>query len=184
MRKEQHENAEVAARALDETFTAYRVSIERVKLFKYLGRTLRYDNSDTQATRDNLWKARRVWGRLSRVMRAENASPWVCDLFYKATVQAVLLFGSETWNVTLTMWRGLDGFHVRAARWMTRMMPVKGSDSIWSYPAMEEVLEKAGVHTIEHYIQVRRQTIAAFIVNRPIFELCQEGERKRERDKT
>jgi hypothetical protein len=167
-RKEQHENAEVAARALEETFTTYGVTLERVELFKYLERTLRYDDSDTQATRDNLRKARRVWGRLSRVMKAENASPWVCRLFYKATVQAVLLFRSETWNITPTMRRGLEGFHTRAARQMTGMMPEKDSDGNWSYPSTAEVLEKAGLHTVDHYITVRRATILNFLSERPI----------------
>ena len=62
---------------------------------------------------------------------------------------------------------------------MSGMMPKKGNNNIWQYPSSADVLEKAGLHTIEHYIDVRRQTIAAFIVNRPIFELCTEGERKR-----
>ena len=110
---------------MDETFTAYGVTLERVESFKYLGRTIRYDDNDTQAARNNLRKARRVWGRLSRVMKSENASPWVCGLFYKATVQAVLLFGSESWTITPAMRRGLEGFHTRAARRMTGMMPEK-----------------------------------------------------------
>ena len=73
-------------------------------------------------------KARGVWGRLSRVMRAENASPRVCGMFYKATVQAVLLFGSETWCLSPANLRLLEGFHVHAARRMTGMMPKRKSD--------------------------------------------------------
>jgi hypothetical protein len=44
----------------------------------------------------NLKKARKSWGQVSHVLRAENASPKFYGVFYKATVQAVLLFGSET----------------------------------------------------------------------------------------
>ncbi len=36
-----------------------------------------------------------------------------------------------------------------------------------------------GLQTISHYIGVRWQQVANFIVNRPIFQLCQEGVRKR-----
>ena len=36
----------------------------------------------------------------------------------------------------------------------------------------------SGLHSIAHYIEVRRQTIANFIVNRPIFGFCQ-GRRRR-----
>ena len=57
------------------------------------------------------------------------------------------------------------------------MMPVKdASTSVWTYPASADVLEVAGLYTIAEYIDVRRQTIAAFIVNRPIFDLCRGGE--------
>ena len=68
-----------------------------MEVFKYLGRLIAYDDEDTQAVRGNLKKARRVWVRISRVLRAENASPRVCGMFYKATVQSVLLFGSDIW---------------------------------------------------------------------------------------
>ena len=123
MRREQHENAEEAARALGETFSVYVVELEWVRAFRYLGWILRYDDSDAQTISENLWKARATWGRLSRVMRKENAFPQVCGLFYKATVQAILLFGSETWTVTPSSLKSLEGFHVRVARRMTGMMP-------------------------------------------------------------
>ena len=98
-------------------------------------------------------------------------------MFYKATVQAILLYGSATWNLTPTALRSLEGFHLRAARRMTGMMPTKGANNIWQYPSSAEVLEKAGLNIVEHYVGVRRQTIAAFIVNRPIFDMCTDGER-------
>ena len=41
-----------------------------------------------------------------------------------------------------------------------------------------QALEEVGLHTIEHYVQVRRQTIAAYIVDRTIFELCMDGRRR------
>ena len=148
-RRRQHENAVGAARALDESFSAYGVELETVESFKYLGRVLRYDGNDVQAVRINLRKARATWERLSRVMRSEHASSRVCGLFYKATVQAVLLFGSETWNVTPAILRGLEGFHVWAARRMAGMMPTRDTSGKWEYPASGEVLEKVGLYTID-----------------------------------
>mmetsp|Transcript_33125 Transcript_33125/g.71585 ORF Transcript_33125/g.71585 Transcript_33125/m.71585 type:complete len:116 (-) Transcript_33125:586-933(-) len=79
--KEQHDNAEVVTRVMDKTFTVYGVQLERVETFKYLGHTIRYDNSNTQAVCNNLSKARRTWGRLSHVMKVKNASPRVCGFF-------------------------------------------------------------------------------------------------------
>ncbi len=57
--------------------------MERVDVFKYLGQLLAYDNNDTQAIWANLAKARKAWTRVSWVLRAENASPKVCGVFYK-----------------------------------------------------------------------------------------------------
>ena len=37
---------------------------------------------------------------------------------------------------------------------------------------MEDVMEDAGLFPIPHYVEVRRQTIAAFIVDWPIFGYC------------
>ena len=88
-----------------------------------MGKLLAYDDEDIQAVRSNLKKARRVWARISRILRAKNASPRVCGMFYKATVQSVLLFGSETWCLAPAALKSLEGFHVKAARCMTGMLP-------------------------------------------------------------
>jgi hypothetical protein len=78
----------------------YGDKLERVEVFKYLGRLLAYDDSNTQAMRGNLKKVRKSWDRVSRILRAENTSAKVCGVFYIAIVQAVQLFGSETWKLS------------------------------------------------------------------------------------
>mmetsp|Transcript_33167 Transcript_33167/g.71665 ORF Transcript_33167/g.71665 Transcript_33167/m.71665 type:complete len:140 (-) Transcript_33167:86-505(-) len=112
-RKKQYAAVAAATSALDQRFTAYGEELERVETFKYLGRFMAQDDSDVQAVRANLRKARKVWARISRVLCSENAKPRVCGMFYKATVQAVLLFGSETWNVSTAMLARLEGFHIK-----------------------------------------------------------------------
>ena len=106
----------------------------------------------------NLRKARRVWARILAVLRAENASPRVCGMFYKATVQNMLLFGSETWVLTPITLDRLEGFHGKAARRMTGKLPVL-AHGIWTYPKTSEVLAAAGLRNIEHYVRVRRARI-------------------------
>jgi hypothetical protein len=88
----------------------------------------------------NLAKARRCWVQVSQVLRSENASPKVCGVFYKATIQAVLLFGSETWNLGPLGMACLEGFHLRAAWQMSGTWPWKRPDSMWKYPNLEKVL--------------------------------------------
>ena len=139
-----------------------------------------YNDNDAQALNMQLQKAQKNWARISYVLRAENALPRVCGMFYKATVQAVLLFGSETWTTTTTMMKRLDGFHMRAAWRMARInKPRSNPDGSWTYPPSELTLEEVALHPIAYYVEVRRQTIAKFIVNPPIFEFCSEGKRKR-----
>jgi hypothetical protein len=82
----QHEAAETTRVALVQSFTAYGDKLERLEVFKYLGRLLAYNDNDTQAMRANLRKARKSWGQVFCVLRAENALPKVCGVFYKATV--------------------------------------------------------------------------------------------------
>ncbi len=85
-KKVQHEAMETARVPLAQFFMACRDELERVEVFKYLGWLLAYDNNDTQAMRGNLKKARKSWGQVTHILRAENASPKVCGVFYKATV--------------------------------------------------------------------------------------------------
>ena len=69
---------------------------------------------------------------------------------------------------------------IQAARRMMVMMPKEEAGmGKWTYPTSTAILEKAGLYNIEEYIQIRRQTITSFTVNRPIFDLCREGERRR-----
>jgi hypothetical protein len=57
-RKVHHAAAERAHLALQNTFTAYGKGIERVEVFKYLGRLLAYNNNNSQVVHWNLKKAR------------------------------------------------------------------------------------------------------------------------------
>ena len=122
-----------SAVALDAKFYAYREELERVEVFKYLGRLITFDDDDTQAVRGNLAKARRVWARISRILQAENASARVCGMFEQATVQSVHLFVSETWVLSPATLQRLEGFHVKAARRMTGLLPKKVGGS-WKFP--------------------------------------------------
>ena len=101
-RKRQHAAAVRSQEALKQSFTAYGEELERVEVFKYLGRLIAYDDADNQAMRLNLRKAWGCWARILHVLRAENATARTCGMFYKATLQAVLLYGSETWNMSPT----------------------------------------------------------------------------------
>ena len=93
-RRVQREAAVNAVKALDQTFTVNDTELERVEVFKYLGRLMSMDDSDMWAVYYNLNKARKSWRMLSHLVRSENLTPRQSKMFYKAVVQAVLLYGS------------------------------------------------------------------------------------------
>ena len=59
----------------------------------------------------NLHNARKIWMRLSTIFRREGVNPRVSRKFFKAVVQAVLLFGLEMWVMTPRMGRAIVGFN-------------------------------------------------------------------------
>ena len=60
-----------------------------------MGRVLTARDDNWIAAVSNLGKARKSWGRLSRVLGRDGADPKVSEKFYKAVAQAVLLFQSR-----------------------------------------------------------------------------------------
>ena len=95
-RRKQRETAISSALALRQQFTVRGEVLERVEVFKYLGRMMAQDNDDIQAVWLQLRKARATWARVGQVLRSENVTPFVAARFYQAIVQAILLDGSET----------------------------------------------------------------------------------------
>jgi len=178
-RARQRRAREDARRAREVVITIKGVPLKSVSVFRYLGRPLSSVDEDWPAIYWNLSKARKRWAMVSRVLAREGADARISAMFYKAVVQSVLLYGSETWVVTPAVLKVLEGFHHRAARRLSgrqpRYLPREGS---WFYPPIEEALEAAGMYTIEHYINVRRNTLVGHIATRPILELCRSAGRR------
>jgi len=104
-----------------------------------------------------------------------GASRKVMGMFYKATVQAVLLFGAETWTLTQPLIRLLKSFHHRCARYIARMENTQLEDGTWVSPPSEIARQKAGLFTIEEYIQRRVNTFLPFIQARAIYRECEDS---------
>ncbi len=120
-RQQQQEAAVASPLALCHQFTVHGEALKKVEVFKYLGRMMAQDNNNVQAMRRQLRKARGTWACVGQVLRSENATPLVAAKFYKAVVQAVLLYGSETWNLMKAVLARLEGFHVQAAYRMAQV---------------------------------------------------------------
>ncbi len=91
----------------------------------------------------------------------------------------LLLYGSETWVISKLVLARLEGFHIRAAYKMAKHhVPRHGLDRRWIYPKSEDVLEEYGLCTIVEYIKKRRDTMAAYVVERSIFHDCRDSKQK------
>jgi hypothetical protein len=180
-RQQQQEAAVASALVLCCQVMVHRDALEKVEVFKYLGRMKAQDKNNAQAVRHQLRKAWGTWARIGQVLRSKITTPRVAAKFYKAVVQAVLLYGSETWNLAKAVWARLEGFHVRAAYRMLQVhWPKWVAGNQWKYPKTSDILEEYGMATMQHYIKKRRATMAIYIADRPILEACQKWECKRD----
>ena len=99
------EDKEVTVRA----FSAYGRPLEMVNSFKYRGGVILAMDDNWMVVVRNLAQGKTVWRRISRIFSREGATPWVSGLFFKAVIQAVLIFGAETWVVTPRMGTAVGG---------------------------------------------------------------------------
>jgi hypothetical protein len=159
--------------ARENIFTVSGIQLERVNQFKYLGRLLDEDDKDGPAVQANLEKARQKWGRIGRILSREQATPRIMATFYKAIIQAVLLYGSESWVLTKSMMQKLRSFHQKCARHITgRNIRLDPTTDEWIYPDSETTLREAGFWTIEEYIERRKETVMKYARERAIYRRC------------
>jgi hypothetical protein len=170
--KLRQQQSDVAGGTNDIEFTVGGVPIEQVAQFRYLGRMMDEHDDDSHAMGRQLSRARTKWSRFAAVLRANGVKPRVMGYFYKAVVQAVLLYGSETWVLSEYYLRQLRSFHNRVARCLTDRHIHPNPDGIWTYPPTTEILKSAGLETIDDYIKRRRDTVRNFVIARPLYEEC------------
>ena len=79
-------------------------------------------------------------------MRREGADPKIVGHFFKAVlqavVQAVLLFGAETWVLIPQIERALCSFQHRVARRLARNQSRRRVVGIWDYPPLKAEMSK------------------------------------------
>ena len=95
------------------------------------------------------------------------------SFFFKALIQAVLLFGAETWVVTPRMGMALGGFHTQLARWLTGQLPQRKLDGTWKYTLAAMERETAGFLTMKEYVRWCQNTAAQYIATQSLLDLCE-----------
>jgi hypothetical protein len=92
---------------------------------------------------------------------------------YLAVVQAVLLYGADTWAVSKRAINRLWSFHHRCAQYITRQYIQKDENDEWICPASAEVLEHTGLKTIDEYITKRKNMLKHYATSRAIYRECE-----------
>ena len=116
---------------------------------------LERSDDDWPGVLHNIRKSRQVWRQLGELLQREGAEPTVLKNIYRAVVQAVLLFGAETWVLTERMFRLLEVMHVSFLRQSTRKQATRRRYGSWRQALAEAVLREAGTHTLRTYVARR-----------------------------
>ena len=77
----------------------------------------------------------------------------VSEMFYRAVVQVVLLFGEETWVLLAAISTNLEGGHVGFLRQVMVNTPKRQRDGTWRRAAAASVPKEAAMQTLGVYIE-------------------------------
>ena len=129
----------------ERAFKVYGEPLENVTSFKYMGRGLNAGDDDWLAVAGNLQKARKSWVRISRILNQEVADPKLLIHFFKAVLQAVLLFRSGKWVLNPWMEQALGIFQNRVARRLTGMQLRQRGEGRLEHPPLAAAMGESGL---------------------------------------
>ena len=70
------------------------------------------------------------------------------------------------------MEKRLKGVHTGSSHQMTSKREMQQQDGSWRREGEESVLQAVGMQPLQMYIVRRQATVAEWVTNRPIFEVC------------
>ena len=109
-------------------------------------------DNDLMSVAVNLIKAWRIWEWLSRILGRGGTEPWTPGTFYKVVVQAILLFGVETWDMTSSIGRTLGSFHHRVSYQMAVIWPRREMMVRWFKSPMDAIIIIVGLEGVDTYV--------------------------------
>ena len=83
-------------------------------------------------------------GEFKEVSEAGGDGSNYIGKFYRAVVQAVLLFGDETWVLLAAMINNIEGVHVVFLLQVTGMKARRLGDKTWTKEGLDRVLHAEG----------------------------------------
>ena len=93
-------------------------------------------------------------------------------MFYRTVVQEVLLYGSETWVLSASMERKVEGTHTGFLQQITGNHAGRLGDRTWEMPGAEGVWESAVTQSDMTYIGRRKATVEKWATLSPLVKVC------------
>ena len=159
-------------------------TVEDVNEFIYLGAMVDKEGGGDRDIKNRLQKARGAFYRLNRIWNTRSIGRNTKIHLFKTLVRPVLLYGSETWKITLKDEKQLDTFQTKCLR---RILKIRWQQRIPN----ERVMEVARLNNISCVVRRRRWNWLGHILRREGIDDCKtalgwkpEGKRARGRPKT
>ena len=86
---------------------------------------------------------------------------------------STLLYGCETWVISDTIVKALEGFHHRIARGISkRHFRYFAEEDRWERPPIAPVLETVGLHPVKKYVSRRQRYLQEYSNGHPLVDEC------------
>ena len=95
----------------------------------------------------------------------------VLEIFYHTVIQAMLLFGAETWVFSAPMTHRMEGFHEGFLRKLTNLKAKILRDGLWRKVVVDKVLQGSGTKLLLKYLDRRQGKVEKWVALRPIFDV-------------
>ena len=96
----------------------------------------------------------------------------VLAIFYRAVVQSILLYGSETSVLLASMTKRVEDTYTEFLQLITGMNERRLGDGTWETSGVEGVQEAAGTQSVRTYIEQWRATVAQWVALSSSIEMC------------
>src|SRR6218665_3524034 len=123
--------------------------VKSVDAFCYLGSLMTADSSCDREVKVRIEKANAIFGRLDKIWKKNGCSTKTKIRLYNVIVVSTLLYGSETWPMTVANRKRLEAAH---HRWLRTILHVSWRDKITN----KSIRERTGQEDMENIIRKRR----------------------------
>ena len=93
----------------------------------------------------------------------EGVGKWMSDLFYRAVIQVVLLFGLDSGVLSEVITRMVESTNVGLLRHITGKQAICQYKRSWETPVAMEVIQTEGMNSEATYIGLKKATVAQWV---------------------